>query len=436
MRKTLLLKMLFAAFVVLAFAFQAQAQTGWEQLYSIRAPYCMHVAPNGNMLVADYLFDGTGGIYLSEDKGKTWTKTDAPDYTYGKFIDAGEYIIATGAKCRVARSNDNGKTWEMCNYASALEGVLSGRELDATICYAATMHKGKLYVGDFVGGGVLCSEDFGETWTVTNRESLQYEQTGKDGKPGKVTETIYNLVSFQDELYAFGVYFVFKYDEENDTWIVLRDDSNFMGQSTIHNDVLIMSRTVMNESDECEFLITLNNGEWGEIPRPEGWLDNNIRCLASDGANLYIGFQRAGFWFTADNGKNWKQVSDGLPLTKDGGFIQHIIDLEQDDDYVYSVVYDTPFETRKIDGIYRIAKSALTTTDAIEDVNVAEGVHVDGAYLHVGQCERLTITDLSGKTVKAELNGGKVGLHHLVPGVYIYNVQSNGKATSGKFIKE
>ncbi len=72
----------------------------------------------------------------------------------------------------------------------------------------------------------------------------------------------------------------------------------------------------------------------------------------------------------------------------------------------------------------------------IERANADAGVYSDGTYLHVGRCDKLTLTDLSGKTVKAELNGGKVGLQHLVPGVYIYSVQSDGRMASGKFIKK
>ncbi len=434
MRKTLLLKMLLAAFVCLACSFEAKAQ--WQRLYSIRAPYCMHIAPNGNMLVADYMFDGTGGIYLSEDKGRTWTKTDAPDYTYGRFIDAGKYIIATGAKGRVARSEDGGKSWEVTNYAGAIEDIMTPDAIDRTICYAATMHKGKLFVGDFGGGGVLYSEDFGETWVRTDVESLQYEATGKDGKPMKATETIYNIISYKDELYAFGIFYVFKYDEANDKWVALRSDSNFMSQHTVHNDLLVMSRTVMNQTTDCEFLITFDGEEWGELPRPEGWLDNNIRCLDSDGGNLYIGFQECGFWYTSNYGADWTTKNEGLPLLKNDGsdYIQHMIDLAHDDEYVYAVIYDTPFSTRRIDGIYRISKE--NTPVGIQRVEEASDVYSDGKYLHVGNCEQLILSDLSGKTIKAERNGGKVDLQGLGRGVYIYNVVHNGKVASGKFVKE
>ena len=436
MAKNLLMKMLCVAAVLFVSCFDANAK--WEMLKSIRAPYCMHVSPKGTILVADYLFDGTGGIYRSEDGGETWTKTDAPDYTYGKFIDAGDYIIATGAKCRVARSSDDGKTWEITNYGSALEDIVTPAGRDATISYAAAMHNGRLYVGDFNGGGVLYSEDFGETWVRTNLESLQYESTDKSGKPSKNTETIYNLVSYKGELYTFGVYFVFKYDEAKDKWIVLRDDSNFMIQSAIYNDNLVCGRSIMNQTDEVEFIVTYDGEKWGELKRPEGMLDNNIRCLEAEDDFLYIGFQQSGFWYTDNNGESYTKLIDGLP--SDYMFpeiTQHIIDLAYDENYVYAVIYDTPFSDREIDGIYRIAKTELVGTGSNLDLSVdAPDVYSDGAYLYVGECTALTISDLSGRAVDAAVVDGKVDLQNLTPGVYIYNVVNNDKNATGKFIKK
>ncbi len=431
------------ALVILAAICCFEANAKWEMLYQLRSPYCMHIAPNGNMLVADYLFDETGGIYLSEDGGATWTKTNAPDYTYGKFIDAGDYVIATGGKGRIARSKDNGKTWEITNYGSAISDILSADVIEYTICYAAAYHNERLYIGDFNGGGILYSEDFGETWVRTNLESLQYEADGggkgdKPGKPTKLTENIYNLVSYKGELYAFGVYFVFKYDEANDLWITLRNDSNFMSNSTIHNDLLVCGRSVANQSTDIEFLVSFDGTQWGEIERPTDWSDNNVRCLDSDGERLYIGFQEKGFLYTGDNGKSWVSMSDGLPgVSADyPDLIQHIIDLEYDKDYVYAVIYDTPFSDRAIDGIYRLAKSELEEASHIDISTDEINVYCDGEFLYVGECSSVVISDLSGRTLPAIVVDGKVDLQSLTPGTYIYNVSYDCKTSAGKFIKK
>ncbi len=428
-------KLLSVAIVLLAGCFEANAK--WEMLRSQRAPYCMHITPEGNILVADYLFDETGGIYLSEDQGATWVKTDAPDYTYGKFIDAGEYVIATGAKCRVARSKDGGKSWEVTNYASAIVDIVGERITDNTICYTATMHGNRLYIGDFGGGGVLYTEDFGETWVLTDLESLQYEAPGKDGTLTKMTETIYNVVSYKDNLYAFGVYYIYRYDEVNDKWIVLRDDSNFMAQSTIFNGMLLCGRSVMDQTPENPFIVTFDGSTWGDIKRPTNMamVDNNIRSLESDDTHIYVAFQQSGIFTTCDNGENWYNISEGLPSDKTyEEFYQHTIDLEEDKDYLYVVVYDIPTASREIDGIYRFPKSKIKELSSKLDItNSEEAVYCDGEYLYVGECNSVVISDLFGRTFEVAVVDGKVSLQGLANGVYVYNVDN---AVAGKFIKK
>ncbi len=429
--------MLFAAFVFMAFAFEAKAE--WEHFYSIRAPYCMHVTPEGRILVADYRFDGKGGIYYTDD-GKTWTKSDAPDYTYGLFLDAGEYLIATGKAGRVARSADNGTTWEVTSYASAVADILDAGSLDRTISYGAAMHNGKLYVCDYAGAGVLYTEDFGETWKCTNIKGLQYEIENPRGEPGEmmtVTENLYNLVSYKGKLLAFGIYYIFEYDEANDEWTIMRSDSNWTIQYAVHNGLFVAGRSIMSQDDSVPFLQTYDGKEWGELPRPEGWLDNNVRCFESDGNALYIGFQHSGFMFTADNGETYYQMNEGLPATEQFAFqYQHIIDLTSDDKYVYAIIYDEPQKLRFIDGVYRISKEELLEPVGIESVNADNKIYSDGAYLHVGNCDQLTICDISGKTINVARNAGKADLQGLIPGVYLYNAITNGKSVSGKFIKK
>ncbi len=437
MKNNLLAKLLCATLVFMTCSLQANA--AWEQIYKLNAPYCMHIAPNGDILVADYLFNEQGGIYYSEDGGTTWNKSDAPDYTYGKIIDAGEYLIATGKACRVARSNDNGRTWEVTNYIGAVSDIYNETSAQRTICYAAAMHNDRLYVGDFAGAGVLYTEDFGETWHRTHLESLQFAVEGRDGRVAMVTDNIYNLVSYKGELYAFGMSFVFKYDEANDIWITMRNDSNCLSQSTIYKDKLTCGRAIENESTDVPFILTFDGENWDEIARPAGFNDNNIRCMDADEKALYVGFQTSGFACTFDEGNSWIFATEGLPA-RAGGFAdeyQCLVDLAGNDEYLYTVVYVDPFIDSDIDGVYRIAKSELEEKClSVSDIELAAAnIHCDGTYLYVGECTSVLITDLSGRTVDAPVVNGKVEVKSLATGVYVYKVVNNNRVVSGKFIK-
>ncbi len=435
MTKKLLIKLALVAIVMFVGSFDAVAK--WEFVQQITSPYCMTTTSKGTILVANYVFDGTGGIYRSDDQGATWTKTDAPDYTYGKILDAGDYIIATGRSCRVARSNDDGKTWEVTSYASAIT-TQTAAELDQTISYAAAMHNGRLYVGDFCGAGVLYTTDFGETWHRTDVPSMQYQLGSR--KPSNVTENIYNLASYNGELYAFGVYYIFKYDEANDVWVTLRDDSNFMSVSTVFNGMLVCGRTVMNQNTEVPYLLTFDGTNWGEIARPEGLADNNTRCITSDDKAIYVGMQHNGFYCTFNGGESWVAMSDGLPSMIGGneGEIQHLLNVTNDDTYVYIIVYDEPFDESGIDGVYRITKAELEALHAASAIDIEAdelNVRFDGSYLYVGECTAMTISDLSGRTIDLAVVDGKVDLQSLTTGVYMYSVVNGDKKVAGKFIK-
>lgn len=331
----------------------AGAQKGWEQLYHLPTANAMHIANGGNFLMADYTFDMTGGLYVSEDKGATWTKTNAPDYAFNIFVENEEYVFAAGMAARVARSNDGGKSWEILSYGRAVEDALGADNVEWTTAYAMTLHDGKLFVGDFNGGGVVYSEDNGETWKATDIESLSYgEEDPKSGK--RAVECIYSLVSYNGELYAFGIYFVFRYDAANNTWVVVRDDSNFMAINTFYQGKACFGRSIENYTYDEDFIVTLNEaGEWGALQRPDTD-DNNIRAMHGDGDNLYVGMGKGGFYYTTDGGANWGMLETNYP----GGTPMQI---RADEEYIYLTTYFDPWgDPSSASGLWRLAKSELS----------------------------------------------------------------------------
>ena len=180
MKRTLLKTSVFLlAFLTLPFS-EANAQE-WEQVLKLPCAYTCNVAPDGTLIASDYRIDGKGGISISTDQGATWKKTAAPDHSYSNFVVAGKYIFGIGIGGGVARSADNGQTWQWFSYLDLYEGADVPEQLRLTVNYGIAYHKNKLYLADFVYGGVVYSEDFGETWKKTSYDIMMID----DGKGGK-----------------------------------------------------------------------------------------------------------------------------------------------------------------------------------------------------------------------------------------------------------
>ena len=90
----------------------------------------MHLSSEGNLLLADLTYDETSGIYLSTDGGENWTKTNAAGYSYNLFVENDEYIFAAGMGCKVARSDDGGKTWEVLSYARNVVDLIGEENIE------------------------------------------------------------------------------------------------------------------------------------------------------------------------------------------------------------------------------------------------------------------------------------------------------------------
>lgn len=409
-------------------------EVAWEQIYKLPATNAFHVAKNGNLLLADYQFDLSGGLYVSEDKGATWKKTNAPDYTYNIFVENGEYIFAAGCEARIARSNDGGKSWEVLSYKRAVEDAL-GEYADYTNAYALTMHNGKLFLGDFSGGGVIYSEDNGETWHQTDVEALSYGEV--DPKLGKrAVENIYNLTSFNGELYAFGVYLIFRYLPEANSWEVIREDCNFMAITSVYNGKMYGGRSVMNYTTEAPFIETLDTDTvWGAVPRPETD-DNNIRALLACDKGLFVGMGTSGMYYTSDEGAGWTTLNNGIPYNTGYSFTPMAIAV--DDEYVYLAAYEPPYASTTNSGLYRYPIKALPNTTGIKTVGAGEQTpQFDGFTLMLAPgTQQAAIYDMSGRMAPVNVSGNNIDVQHLTPGTYIYRINVNGQTVTGKFLKK
>ena len=413
----------------------------WKLVKQLDATYATFVTKSGNLLLSDFRIDKDGGIYISKDEGKSWVKTNATDYNYNKFIEVDNHIFAIGYGANIACSSDEGNTWAEYSYADAVKDVISEDNMPYTVAYAAAYHNNKLYLADFCGGGIIYSEDFGKTWKNTDLASLKYTMKDDDGSSVENTENIYQLVSFKGKLYAFGVYFVFCLDETTNKWKTISDRSNFMAVSTIFNNTLLLGRSVPNDDFKTPFIVTLDDGEkWGELPRPSGLMDNNIRAMASDATNIYIGLQKGGFYYTPNSGTKWFNISQGLPNM---GYTTELYltptQIFTTKDYIYVSIYEPQGDSKK-SGLYRFNKSELPNPTAIEKTNGTDdaSLRIVGNTLYTNTNDNATITifNINGTQRNIALTNGKADISILEKGIYTYRIHSRDSVIKGKFVKK
>ena len=404
-----------------AIALSASAE--WEQVLSLPCTYAHFITSEGIHLASDLREDQKGGISYSEDNGKTWVKADVKDYWFSNFYEADGYLFATGSAGRIARSEDGGRTWDILNYSKAIEEFVDPKAIDGTSCYAITSLDGILYIGDFCGGGILRSENYGETWEHTDRESLLIQVDS----PEPIMDNFYNLTAFNGKIYSFGMYSVHSLNQAGGAskWDVEPINSNFMSQVTVMGDKMICGRSVVNFTTDVEYLIYNDGNEWGEIPRPDTD-DNNVRAIVSDG-NLLVTVHHGGpVYYTTDLGENW-EINEDLPS------YTYPLTLVADDNYIYTAIY-SPLLDDANSGVWRISKAELGVS-GINAATAENGVRIEGGYIRTsGNADRIDVYSIAGENVLGASGTDCLSTSSLAPGMYVYRVISGTESFSGKFV--
>ena len=401
------------------------AQAGWQQIYSLPTAYAHFITSEGIHLMSDYRDNRDGGIYYSEDKCVTWTKTEVRDYSFSGFYEADGYVFAIGSGCRIGRSEDGGRTWDLLNYSQAVKGWVPEKALDETVCYAITALDGVLYAGDFSGGGILRSEDYGETWEMTDRESLYIHF---QGDPNDYMDNFYRLEAFKGKVYAFGLYSVHAYVPEEKKWEVLPINSNCLGSVTVMDGIMYCGRATTNYNTETEYLLASDGEQWGVVNRPDTD-DNNVRALGNDGKYIFSMHHGGPMYYSDSMGESWG-VADGLP----NGL--YPLTVASDDDYVYTAVY-SPIPSEKKSGLWRLPKSELQSTGIVAVESDKEStVRFDGTSLLIGsEAKSVSVMRPDGREVFTASNVSVVDLSTLPAGIYVYSVDNGSRRSNGKIVK-
>lgn len=363
----------FLLLLSLFFASTSSFAAEWELVHELNAAYGLYVTKDGTMLMSNYdFYFEDGGIFVSDDQGATWTKTDVADHYYNEYFEVDDYVFAAGYGANIARSNDGGHTWQVLNYASALKGLpnATADNISGTACYGITCHDGRLYAADYMYG-VIASDDWGETWSPVDPDGLSYETEGKDGKGGKAIENLYKISEYNGTLIAHGLYKIYALDDATGTWKALRNSNN-MAVYTIFHGELFTGCSMPNENMSTPFLYrTTDLKTWKHVGHPEGVLDTNIRALTSDESRIYAALQYGGVFMTSDCGQTWHFISEGLPHVYNmyegyfyDDYILSTLQLVATKDYLYALMYNEPWNIdQHTSGLYRISMAELEEID-------------------------------------------------------------------------
>lgn len=352
---------------------EPEEKTKWEKLYGLMSCSAFHIdSKTGTFMASDFRDDLQGGIYYSDDKGATWKKTKVADNNYIKFYETDEYIFALGYGARIARSDDGGHTWELLNYSRVIQGIVSEEDMDYTAAYDMVKVGNRIYVADYAGG-VIYSEDYGETWKHTNDQIFLETVEGKSGVE-TIHNVLYGITEYKGHIFAMGLYYVYEYDAVKDTWKIVRDDSNLMAIHCTHNGKLYCGRSMPNDTYTQRFLEVTNDGvNWFASGRPDSE-DNNVRAMGSNGKYIVVGLQSTGILYSPDDTETWYDMDkDGLPLRFPGNASlkdQKLtpMAIEFDNDYVYVAFFgDSPLTAP---GVYRYPISEINAV-GITDIDLS-----------------------------------------------------------------
>lgn len=390
-------------------------------------------AQNGNLIAADDIYPDMGGIYLSQNAGETWTKTNALDYSYTSHLVKDESVYLGGIECNVAISHNNGETWSNVDFKNLLPEASEN-----TPIYAMEYHNGRIYAA-VLSLGIAYSEDNGITWQLTDVESLLDEDDPENGG-----QWCYNLRSYKGKLYNVGAFGIWEYNEDADLWSNV-DGTWYGGSTCIADDVFYVIYNAYGIPDGIRY--TTDFQEWNVMQIPDE-VSTSIRFIEYYKGAFFMGHVNDAIFYTLDKGETWVDYRENFPAFSPvpGVDLYGVpMNLVFAGDNMFCGVF-SGFEDEG--GVYRAA-----VPDEITDVKEIQALLQPHVYPNPandfvliqfpkGQENQgsLMITDVMGrvkynKTIHNEGgNAISVSTKDWASGLYLYTIITGESKASGKFI--
>jgi photosystem II stability/assembly factor-like uncharacterized protein len=259
-----------------------------------------HLAVSGNAIFAAGTNDG---LLKSDDKGENWTvSTNGLDDTYLYSLVANETAIFAGTGDQylgVFRSTDNGSSWQQVSNGMAY--YYEGEWLDgyAPMITALGFCGTDLYAGTDEYQGIWKSSNNGDSWVITNNQTMSINYISAIGGSGSVV-----LAGARD---GVGV---IKSSDGGVNWE--------LANSGISNYGMVTSFLSTNE----KVLVSTKAGVYSTTNNGNNWLASssgiNAHQIISDiivnNNDIYVGTHTGGVFKSSDIGVTWGEVNNGLPM--------------------------------------------------------------------------------------------------------------------------
>lgn len=291
---------------------------------------------------SNHVFVGTlgHGVFRSKDRGETWINILDGFGPRSIVINSEDHIFAAKDQA-LMRSLDGGQTWELLLILS----------FSANIRSMVFDKNGILYVGSHVGdefsGGVLRSDDNGDTWVKTNLPD---------------TLGIWDLVINSDgEILAGTNWGVYRSSDKGASWIPANTGLNDLPVTSLAINPINGDMYVSIDIDAL-YRSTDNGQTWNPTSLTKPMVTDIVfnshgHIFAAIG--IFGTGTPEGVFYSQDNGESWTQINQGLTNLN---VFSLLVDSE---DYLYAA-------TARRSGVFRSVNPDSKTVAAMMFTNYSK----------------------------------------------------------------
>lgn len=297
------------------------------------------------------IFVGTeGSIYLSKDKGVSWTRKDKglTNTLIGSIVSNKTNIFTTSYRNGIFLSTDNGDRWIEKNTGLASDFPMRITKIieNNNILYAGTD-----------GDGMYLSSDYGDNW---NKRWIPNNSN--------ISNQVVSLVSNDDIIYTGTYSGVYSSFDNGETW---EEKNNGLTNKKIK--VLYKNFNGIYAGTESGLFFSSDQGnKWVENVDPK-YTKPNIKAFAINEDNIFIGGSpNGGFRVSRDNGVSWSPILNSIKLVE-----ASVSSLAIGDDYLFVGTNAGIFLTKDIGSTWIEINDGLTNLDIYS-------LLVAGKYLFAG----------------------------------------------------
>ncbi len=232
------------------------------------------------------------GLFVSTDRGQTWTHRGWREYTRMFYTEAGpDGTLWSACGNGVMRSTDGAQSWKI---------VTDWHVTEVLKVKVDPSHPGTVFAA--TAYGIIKSSDHGDTWAAHNT-GLRHPFTA---------DVLVDRTNSR-KIFAATEDGIFQSVDAGNTWSLA--GLNGKGVRTIVQDPVHGTTLWAGTEDDGVFLSTDGGTSW--MQRISGLSHKTVYAVLIDPKNpdrIFLGTHGGGVYASADGGAQWVQRSDGLTL--------------------------------------------------------------------------------------------------------------------------